>query len=136
MLPLTYSVPCQHSPTFRDIRAKFGIPNSPQSSDIGQNSDGGVFDFPISGQSLIKENCYNSTTSNEIDMELGPVTKRDSKNMTTSKKFDDGAMSEKCDVIVFFSIYGQFGVIQNPDCRGMVCEAYIFINSNLLSYKN
>ena len=33
----------------RDIRAKFGILNSLQSPDIGQNSDGGIFDFQISG---------------------------------------------------------------------------------------
>ena len=33
----------------RDIRAKFGIPNSPESLDIGQNSDGGISDFRISG---------------------------------------------------------------------------------------
>ena len=44
----------------RNIRAKFGISNSPQSPDIGQNSNGGIFDFRISGQSLIKENFYNS----------------------------------------------------------------------------
>ena len=35
------------------------------------------------------------------------------------------------DVIVIFSIYGQSG------SRGfIVCKTYIFINSNLLSYKN
>ena len=32
----------------RDIRAKFYIPNSPQSPDIGQNSDGGICDFRVS----------------------------------------------------------------------------------------
>ena len=31
----------------------------PSLSDIGQNSDGGISDFQISGQSPIKENCYN-----------------------------------------------------------------------------
>ena len=39
----------------RDIHAKFGISNSPQSLDIGQNSDGGISNFWISGQCLIKE---------------------------------------------------------------------------------
>ena len=29
----------------RDVRAKFGIPYSPQSPDIGQKSDGGISDF-------------------------------------------------------------------------------------------
>ena len=33
----------------RDVRARFGIPNSLQSLDIGQNIDGGISDFWISG---------------------------------------------------------------------------------------
>ena len=88
----------------RDARAKFGIPYLSQSLDIGQNSDGGISDFRISGQSLIKRNCHNSWTSDDIDMELGPVTELDKKNKTTSKKFDDDVMSENCDVIVIFPI--------------------------------
>ena len=44
----------------RDVCAKFGIPYSPQSPDIAQILDGGIFDFQISGQSLIKGNCHNS----------------------------------------------------------------------------
>ena len=44
----------------RDILARFGIPNLPQSPDTGQNLDEGISDFRISGQSLIKENCYYS----------------------------------------------------------------------------
>ena len=63
----------EHSIT--DIIAKFSIHNSPQSPDIGKNSDGGISDFWISGQSLIKENCQNARTSDDIDMKLGPVTK-------------------------------------------------------------
>ena len=51
-----------------DIRAKFGIPNLPHSSDIRQNSDGGIPDFWISSQCLIKGNCHNSRTSDDIDM--------------------------------------------------------------------
>ena len=35
-------------------------------------------------------------------MKLGPVTKLDKKNKTTSKKIDNDIMSENCDVIVFF----------------------------------
>ena len=87
----------------------------PQSPDIGQNSDRGISDFQISGQSLIKENCHNSRTSDDIDMKLGPVTKLDKRNKTTSKKFDDDVMSENCDVIVIFPIYGQFGAIWKLD---------------------
>ena len=67
----------------RDIRTKFGIPILPQSSDIGQNSDGGTSDFRISGQSLIKENCHNSRTSDDIDMKLGPLTKICKRNNAT-----------------------------------------------------
>ena len=36
------------------VCAKFGIHNLPQSLDIGQNSEGVISDFQISGQSLIK----------------------------------------------------------------------------------
>ena len=68
-------------------------------------------------------------------MKLGPVTKLDKRNKTTSKKFDDDVMSENCDVIVIFPIYGQFGAIRKPDSGRIVCKTYIFINSNLLSYK-
>ena len=35
-----------------ETSAKSGIPYSPQSLDIGKNSDGGISDFQISGQSL------------------------------------------------------------------------------------
>ena len=46
----------QHSVSFiRDIRAKFGISNSTQSLSIELNSDDGISDFQISGQSLIKK---------------------------------------------------------------------------------
>ena len=45
-------------------------------------------------------------------------------------------MSENCYVIIFFSIYGQFGAIRKPNSGRIVCKTYISINSNLLSYKN
>ena len=45
-------------------------------------------------------------------------------------------MSANCDVIAIFPIYGQFVAIQKPDSGGIVCQTYIFIKSNLLSYKN
>ena len=45
-------------------------------------------------------------------------------------------MSKNCDVIAIFSIYGQFGAIWKPDSGRIVCKTYIFINSNLFSYKN
>ena len=112
--------------SIRDIHAKFGIHNLSQSPDIGQNSDGGISDFRISGQSLIKENCHNSRTSDDIDMKLEPVTKLDKRNKTTSN----------CDVIVNFRISCQFGAVRRPNSGHRVCKSYVFSNSNLLSYRN
>ena len=45
-------------------------------------------------------------------------------------------MLENCEVIVIFPIYDQFGTIQKPDSERIVCKTYIFINNNLLSYKD
>ena len=95
--------------------------------------------FPNSGflfKSLIKENFHNSRTSHDIDMKLGPVTKIYKKNKTTLKNLDDNVISKNCDVIVIFSIYGQFRAMRKPDSRCRVCKTYVFINSNLLSYRN
>ena len=39
-------------------------------------------------------------------MKLGPVTNLDSKNKTTSKKFDDDVMLESYEIIVIFIMYG------------------------------
>ena len=69
-------------------------------------------------------------------MKLGPVTKLDKRNKTTSKKIDDDIVSANCDIIAIFPTYGQFGVIRKPDSRRIVCKTYIFINTNLLSYKD
>ena len=59
-------------------------------------------------------------------MKLRPVTKLDKRNKTTSKKFDVDVMSENCDVIVIFRIFGQFGGIWRPDSGHRVCKRYIF----------
>ena len=69
-------------------------------------------------------------------MKLGPVTKIDKRNKTTSKKFDDDFISENCDVIINFPIFGHLGPIRNPDSEHRACKIYLFINNNLLSYKN
>ena len=45
-------------------------------------------------------------------------------------------MSTNYDAIVIFPMFDQFGAIQKPDSGRIVCKTYIFINSNLLSYKN
>ena len=55
----------------RDVRVKFGIPNLPQSSDIGENSDECISDIRISGQFFKNKNCHNSRTSHDNDMKLG-----------------------------------------------------------------
>ena len=53
------------------------MPKLPQSPDIGQNSEGCIFNFWISGQIPFKQKFPDSKTSNDIDMKLGPVTKLD-----------------------------------------------------------
>ena len=55
-------------------------------------------------------------------MRLGPVTKLDKRNKTTSKKIDNDVMSADCDVI--FDLWP----IRKPDSGCMVCKTYIFIN--------
>ena len=120
----------------RNVRAKFCIPYSSQSPDIGQISDRDISDFRISDQSLIKSNCQNSRSSDDIGRKLRPVTKLDKKNKTTWKKIDDNVMPENCNIIDIFPIYGQFAAIPRLDSGRIVSNTYIFINSNFLSYKN
>ena len=76
------------------------------SSDVSQNPYRIIFDFWISVKFLIQKNCYNSRTTNDIDIKLGPVTKPDNLNKTAAKNVDDGFLLENCDVIVIFPIYG------------------------------
>ena len=87
---LAFCINQQHF--IRDILTKFGIPNSPQSPDIGQTSDGSIPHSQIYGKSLIKENFHNSRTSHDNNMKLEPVTKLDKRNKTTWKKFGDNAI--------------------------------------------
>ena len=61
-------------------------------------------------------------------MKLGSVTKLNKRKETTSKKSDDDVMSENCDIIAIFQIYGQFRAIWKPDTGCRVCKTYIFIN--------
>ena len=69
-------------------------------------------------------------------MKLGPVTKLEKRNKITSKISDVDVMSENCDVIVIFQIFGQFGAVRKPDSGRRLCKSYVFSNSNLLSLKN
>ena len=62
--------------------------------------------FPISGflaKFFINKNRYKSRTSDDIDMKLGPVTKLDKRNTTTSKEFDSNVVSTNYDTSVIFS---------------------------------
>ena len=95
--------------------------------------------FPISGFLVNPSKTkivVTPWTSHDIDMKLEPVIKLDKRSMETlKKKIDDDVISVNCEVIVFFSIYGNFGAIRKPDFGRMVCRIYIFIDSDLLSYK-
>ena len=108
----------------------------PQSPDIGQSSDWDISDFRISGQSLIKGNGHNSRTSDDIVLKLGSETKLDKRNKIAPKKVDD-VMSENCDVIAIFLIYGQFGVIRKPDSGRTFCKTFLsIITFNLTKTEN
>ena len=69
-------------------------------------------------------------------MKLGPVTKLDKGNKTTSKILDDDVMPGNCDVIVIFWIFDQFEAVRRPNSGHRVCKSYVLSNSNLSSYKN
>ena len=69
-------------------------------------------------------------------MELVQVTKLEKTNKATSKRIGGDIILANCDVIVIVSIYGQFGALQKPNSRRMVCRTYIFINNSFSSYQN
>ena len=69
-------------------------------------------------------------------MKLGLLTNPDKRNKTWSKTFDNDVMLGNCYAAVIFQIYGQFAAIQKPDSGRIVFKTYVFINSNLFSYKN
>ena len=81
---VTMEFSCIQQYFIRDIHVKYGIPNSSQSPDIGQNSDGDIFHFRISGQSFMNENFHNSKTNDNINMKLGVLSKLDKRNTVTS----------------------------------------------------
>ena len=57
---------------------------------MGKSSDGGISDFLISAQSLLKENCHNSRTSDDIDMKL---EKKKNLKQNSFKNIVDDVMS-------------------------------------------
>ena len=90
----------------------------------------------------VSEIWYYSRTSNDIDMKLGPVPQLDKikkqhhqKKKKKKKKNDDKVVSANYDVIIIFPIDGWFG-FWNQDYGSIFYNFYIFINDNLLSYKN
>ena len=113
----------------RNIHAKFGIGNPPQSPSIGQ--DGCICNFPIYCQSLTKVNCHNSRTSDDIDMKFGLVTKFDQSNKTLFKNWQRRHVSKISHQCYFFNLWP----ISKPDSGRIACESFISINNNLLSYK-
>ena len=95
--------------------------NSSKSPVIGQNLEGNIFDFQVSGPSaFINENCRNSRTSYGIDMKLELVTKLDKKRRQRSKKIDCDIIFANCAFIIIFLNYGQFGAIRQPESGRMV----------------
>ena len=54
-------------------------------------------------------------------MKLGPATNLDKRNKQASKKFDVDVVSENCDIIVIFWIFGQFGASRGriPDTESL-----------------
>ena len=68
-------------------------------------------------------------------MKLGPVTKHDKRNKTTSKHFDDDVMSG---IVTSLSFFGFLANLEQSGGRipDRACKSYVFSNSNLLSYKN
>ena len=58
--------------------------------------------------------CHNRTC-HDIDMKLGPAIKVDKRSNGDVKKFNDYVISENCDVILLFPIYGQFAAIWKPN---------------------
>ena len=77
-------------------------------------------------------------------MKLGSVNKTDKRNKLTSYKLDDDLMSlSSCDDYCRFSKFKpmrsnfETGSVKSVKSVNLqICKTYIFINSNLPSYKN
>ena len=67
-------------------------------------------------------------------MKLGPVTKLDKRNKATSKKIKITSCRQIVTPLRFFRQGHCYFLGADSVCT--VCKVYIFINSNLLSYKN
>ena len=103
----------------------------PQSRDIGQNSDRAISDFGISGQFKIKENCYNSRTSDDIDMKLGPITKLDKRNKTTSKNL---TMTSCRKTVTSLSFFGFLAKLEQSGSQILDTESAEFMFSVTVTF--
>ena len=90
-----------------------------EGASISSNSNGGISDFRISHQSLIKGNCHNSRTRDDIGMKLGSVTKLDKRNKTTPNKLT----ITLCRKIVTSLQFFQF-TINSEQSRSGIPDAY------------
>ena len=61
---------------------------------------------------VITQECEMKFGPVDSEMKFGPVSKLDRRNKKKSNNFNDEVMSEKCDVIIIFPIYGQFEAIR------------------------
>ena len=116
-----------------EVCARFGILNLAQSSDIGQNTDGGISDFRIPGQTLIKVNCHNSRTTDDIEMKLERV-KRNKRNRNNVQKIWRSCCVKKLWRHCYS--FNLWPILSSPEAGYIACVTYIFFNSNLLSYRN
>ena len=124
--PFFYWSSHNNSETFSNISLERFVPNSPQSPYIRQSQtrEWGISDFRIFGQYLIKEDCHNSRTSNDICVKLQSLTERDKRNTTTSKKLDDNVISANYEVR-----------FRKPDSRRSVCKSTFSLTKHLQKLK-
>ena len=80
----------------------------------------------------LKHVFLNSRNSDYIDIKVGPVAKLVKRNTAATKETGRWRHSNNCNVI---AIYGKFAAIRKLDSGCMVYKTYIFIKSNLLSYR-
>ena len=85
------------------------VPETDQNSERVVSISG----FPV--KSFINKNCPNSKTSNNIDMKLGPVTKLVKKIQQRQKSLTMTSCWQMMTSLSLFQVYGQFGVIRNPN---------------------
>ena len=77
------------------------FPTCPNLQILGKSQTGVFPNSRFLVKSLIKVNCHNSRTSDDIDMKLGTVTKL-YKKKTTRKKHEDDVISKIVTSMLFF----------------------------------